>query len=486
MRSDSLQLDAPLRLGEKFPAAFEALLLAVGFVVYWAAIVLLQLAASAQIVCTALFLCGLLYLCWRNFNRGMHPVFLFLGLLLLFQGGGLLGYIFSAGEADPLQITLAEAPFDVSYDVKRITLLLLLLSAAVIYATLRLSGSRLRYEAPKSDELLPFLLLIFLIALPFHFWKNYEYFQYVRSHGGYLAIFRSEEHVSEVGVFVRAMSQLCSSAYIVYFVYERPRVRLALLSLLYIAVSTLELLIGLRGKVLLFFLCLLFLYKLKRGTGFRIRGLIVIAVALAITAQAVVIFRENKTEQFEWWKVPAMFLGAEGVSINETETIIGFYPQFAPYRWSYLHYGVLGLFQSHAEAQEMVPQGEVLADDSGMFLNPTGYALGFGPGGSYLAEGYLYGKAAGVIGESLLSALLLIWLAHSFRGWRIPFAWSAMVGLIYLPREDLMVAIPGILRSWAALALVFAAAGSLAALVRWSRQYGEALSGSETPENLRP
>ena len=485
MPGNPVQFDLP-QWGERFPAGLEALLLCIGFVAYWAAIVLLQLTASTQIVCTAVFLSGLLYLSWRNFQRGMHPVFLFLGLLLLFQSGGLLGYIFSGGDGDPLQIMLAEVPFDVSYVVKRTTLLLLLASALVIYMTVRLSGSQLHYEAPQSDNLLPYLLLIFLVALPSHFWKNYEYFQYVRSHGGYLAIFRSEEHVAEVGVLVRAMSQVCSSAYILYFVYERPRVRLALLSLLYIAVSMLELLIGLRGKVLLFFLCLLFLYKLKRATGFRIRGLIVIGVALAITAQAVVIFRENKSEKLEWWKLPALFLSAEGVSINETETIIAFYPQFSPYRASYLHNGLLGLFQSHAEAQERVPQGQVLADDSGMFLNPTGYELGFGPGGSYLAEGYLYGKAVGVIGESLLIGLVLIWLAKNFRGWKIPFAWSGMVGLIYLPREDLLVAIPGILRSWAALALVLAAASMLASLVRWSREYGQALSGSETAENPHP
>jgi len=61
-----------------------------------------------------------------------------------------------------------------------------------------------------------------------------------------------------------------------------------------------------------------------------------------------------------------------------------------------------------------------------------------------------------------------------------------MVGLIYLPREDLLVAIPGILRSWAALALVLAAASMLASLVRWSREYGQALSGSETAENPHP
>ena len=343
--------------------------------------------------------------------------------------------------------------------------------------------SRLQFEAPRSARLLPFILVIFVIALPFHFWKNYEYFQYVRAHGGYLAIFRSEEHVAEIGFLVRAMSQVCSSAFLVYFVYERPRPRLALLSMLYIGVSLLELLIGLRGKVLLFFICLLFLYKLKRGTGFRMKGLIILGVSLALAAQAVEIFRENKDEKVEWWKVPAIFLSVEGVSLNQTETIVAYYSQFAPYRWSYLQFALAGLYQSQPEVQSQVPQGKVLANDSGMFLNPTGFALGFGTGGSYLAEGYLYGKAFGVIGESLLVAFLLIFAARNFRDWRTPYAWSLMVGIIYLPREDLLVAVPGILRAWAGTALVFAAAWFVAAVAQWSRRYAEGLAPHEASDS---
>lgn len=462
----------------------EALVLAAAFVSYVIMVLALHVSAGEMMVCTAGGLCGLLYLSWRNFQQGMHPVFLFLGLLLLFQGGGLLAYIFSGGDSDPMQIMLAEVPFDVSYDVKRTTLVLLLLSGICIYLTGRLSRSHLVFEPPRSLRLLPYVLFIFLIALPFHFWKNYEYFEYVRSHGGYLAIFRSEEHVAEVGFLVRAMSEVCSAAFLVYFVYERPRLRLAVLSFLYIVVSMLELLIGLRGKVLLFFICLLFLYKLKRGTGFRMRGLVVLLVALTITSQAVEIFRENKqTEKLKVSDAPALFLAAEGVSLNQTEAVIAFYPQFAPYRWSYVKYAIEGLFASHAQAQAATPQGEVLANDSGMFLNRSGFQLGFGTGGSYLAEGYLYGKAFGVIGESLLIGLFLVILARNFRDWRTPYAWSLMLGIIYLPREDLMVTLPGVLRSWAGIVLVFCVAWVLAVAVSWARSYGPtfAPNGAHTP-----
>lgn len=464
----------------------EALVLTAGFAIYAILVFALRPTAETQIVCTAMFLCGLVFLSWRKFQLGMHPAFLFLGLLLLFQGGALLGFIFSGGDSDPLKIMLAAVPFDVSYDVKRTTLFLLLLSALCIYLAIRLSGSRLSYEAPRSMRLLPYILLIFVVALPFHFWKNYEYFDYVRSHGGYLAIFRSEEHVAEVGFLVRAMSTVCSSAFLVYFVYERPRLRLALLSLLYIGVSMLELLIGLRGKVLLFFICLLFLYKLKRGTGFRMRGLIVLSIVLAFTAQAVEIFRENKADQIELWKAPAIFFSAEGVSINQTEAVIAFYPQFAPYRWAYLKHAFAGIYQSQAEVQSAAPQGEVLANDSGMFLNKSGFDLGFGTGGSYLAESYLYGKALGVVGESLLIAALLILLARNFRDWRTPYAWSMMLGLIYLPREDLMIAMPGVLRTWAGISLVFVAALILAALVDWSKSYGAAMAADHRPKTAEP
>lgn len=447
-----------LRAQERDLRLAEALGLSLAFVVYTICVQVFRMSITPQIIITVVFLGVLIALSWINFRKGMHPLFLFLGLLALFQAGGLLAYIFSGNTGEPLMIYPAEIPFEVPQRVQSETLLLIILSALLIYLVPRLADSQVEYEAPANERLLPILVAIILVCLPFHFWKNYEYLLYVRAHGGYLAIFRSDEHIAEVGLAVRVISQLCSAAFVVYFVYERPGRRMFFISLAYFAISVVELLIGLRGKVMLLFVCFLFLWKLKRHTGFGLRGLILLGLVLAAVAQSVAIFRENKAQSLNAMDLPAMFLSGEGVSLGVTEAAIAFRPQFSPYRLAYLVHGVRSIFQSEATPQAISPQGQVLDNDTSMFLNRSGFVLGYGTGGSYLAEGYIFGGVVGVIIESLLVAWLLIWIARYLSGWAAPFAWSVMTSVVYLPRANFITLLSVIAHSCIGIAIVFAIA----------------------------
>jgi hypothetical protein len=439
----------------------EAVGLTLLLALYALVVIGFKVATGPQIVFTISFLSLLLALSWLNFRQGMHPVFLFMGLLVLFQGGGLIAYVLSGGTSDPLLIYLAETPFNVSAAAESQTLFLLLISALAIYLPVRLSSSQVEYSPPADTRLLPFLVLILVVCLPFHFWKNYEYFLYVRSHGGYMAIFRSDEHIAEVGFLVRALSQLCSSAFVVYFVYERPGRRMFWLSAVYFAISIVELLIGLRGKVMLLFVCFLFLWNLKRRKGFPLKALAVLALSLSVVAQMSAWFREKKSDTVDAAKIPSLFFSSQGVSLNLTEAVVVFYPQFVQYRWNYVLNGVRSVFQAQALPQAMSPQGEVFDNDTSMFLNREGFSLGFGTGGSYIAEGYLFGKSVGVVGESLLIAALLIVIARNFTSWRTAYVWTVMLSVVYLPRANLTTVLAVIVHSCAGIAAVFLLAFSL-------------------------
>jgi hypothetical protein len=92
-----------------------------------------------------------------------------------------------------------------------------------------------------------------------------------------------------------------------------------------------------------------------------------------------------------------------------------------------------------------------------MYLNPTGLALGFGTGGSYLAEGYVFGAALGVILESLLIALALIVIARNLTGWRAPYAWTVMLSVLYLPRANLTTSLSSVVHACVGVFAVFTA-----------------------------
>jgi len=402
---------------------------------------------------TAGLLLLLLVLSWARFDQGMHPVFLFLALLSLFQGGRLLAFCLPGLSFNPMSIDLATQPFDILQQQQRLALFALALSAVCIYLPSRLFNLRLQFRAPETG-LVPYLLVIFLACFPFHVFKNYEYLMFVRSHGGYLAIFQSQEHLDQAGLAVRVLSQLCSASFFAYFAMERPRLRLWIVTAAYCSVSVVELLIGLRGKVLLTLLGLLFLAKMKRGTRFRPLGLISVALVVSVLAQAAAIFRESKRADTTILDAPQALLRSQGVSIGVLESAIAYRDQFSKHNLSYLAHNLTLAFNEQDPKNE--PLGRVFDDDLSYFLNPSGFRLGFGTGGSYLAEAWLFAGFAGIVLESLAIASLLGWCARNFGGMALPFVWTLTVALLYLPRQDLGVALGGAAKGCIGIAFAMA------------------------------
>ena len=141
-------------------------------------------------VLTVLLLSSLIVLAWKRFDQGRHPCFLFLCVLMFFQGGRLLAYCFGA-ETEPLRITvMVSRPFNVSRDEAGIVLLCLVLSAICIYAPCRWNY---RWISPPADaevrHYLPYLYFVFFTTLPIQLFKNYSYYQYAQAHGGYTFLF---------------------------------------------------------------------------------------------------------------------------------------------------------------------------------------------------------------------------------------------------------------------------------------------------------
>lgn len=148
------------------------------------------LTPTGAVVLVALLLVSLVGLSWKRFDRGRHPCFLFLCMLLLLQGGRLLTYCLGS-EPNPLRVRVqAYYPFDLSREEGGIVLLCLALSAICIYAPCRWNYQRIQ---PPADgpvrRYLPYLYLLFYATLPIQLFKNYRYYEYVQQHGGYLSFF---------------------------------------------------------------------------------------------------------------------------------------------------------------------------------------------------------------------------------------------------------------------------------------------------------
>ena len=409
----------------------------------------------AQIGTTVAILLVILFLCWRNMGRGLHPLFFFFGLLLLFQGGRLLVSVVQP-DFDPMQVVLATTePFDVSIRAQRLTLFAIVLSAAAVFGVVRALASQIHFTDPPATYLTPYLELIFWTTFPFHLWKNYQYFSFARANGGYLAIYlHHAELLASAGFPARVLSAVCSAAFVVCICYERSRRRFAWLCIAYLGASTMELLLGLRGKVLMLVLCLWFLRKLKTGGKLRFGTLAALALALIIISQSAAAFRERLDNSFSPWRLPAIFLSQQGMSMQVTETTVAFYSQFSPHRLTYLVHDLL----VPVMAEETGELGQYLDEDIGWFLSPEAARAGYGPGGSYLAEAYALGRLPGVFLESVIVGLLLAWMARSFRGTWTPFVFTMMLFLLYIPRDFLGAALSRTVLNWVLISGILALA----------------------------
>lgn len=410
------------------------------------------LTTEQHAVIVTVCLMGLLLMTWLRFHRGMHPVWLFLGMLLLFQGGRMVAMMMGI-EGDPYLIDLqSPIPFTLTTEANLTATWLLLLSGVAIYIPCSLSYRESSFEAPAGRDVTLALLMLFLATFPFHIYKNLQYLSYIRSHGGYLAIYTDGgAHLEAAGSLARVLSQVCSSAFLLYFVYEQRKRRLLAVCIAYFAVTVVELLIGLRGKAFLLLFTFLFLYKKKQGSHFQGVPLAILVTALGAVAQLVAGFREMRESAAA---SPAVFLWAQGVSFQVTAVAVGFRHLFSPHGLDYILNQIPLVFVP----QDRFGEGQLFGIDLSNFLNAEAMRLGFGTGSTYLAEAYVVGGIPGVGIASALIGMLLSRLHLALRGGSCAFAMVAMTNLIYMPRSGMIEPFAATFKSWMSLAATLLAA----------------------------
>jgi hypothetical protein len=381
-------------------------------------------------IATAL-LVGVFVRSWLTFDRGRHPCFLFLGMLLVFQGGRLLAHVLGAFD-DPMRIDVAvSVPIHISTPAAELTLLVLVLSAIFVYAPCHFGYQSVVLE-PRQSSWLPALYTLVALTLPFALYKNWSYLSYIRTHGGYLAVYIDNADVlKSAGSLVRLVSLISSTALTSLYVLEHRKARLRWILAVYLAVSTMDLLIGFRGKFFSQILGLWYIHKLKSGKGFKVLPLAISAISISLVAVLIAGFRGDLGAQL---LSPLSFLAVQGVSLNVTESAVAFSSLFSRYGLSYLLWG----FSSGVVS---VPSGvphRLWTNDLTMYLNPTAASLGFGTASTYLAELYLFGGLATVVIGSIAIGYTLHFL-HKMSARLTGAILLAVVlpPIIYLPRLEL-------------------------------------------------
>lgn len=405
----------------------------------------------------------LLALAWRRFGGGRHPCFLFLGMLILFQLGRLIGYAFGATQ-DPFAVEVQTViPIHVSPAASELTLLIVLLSAICIYATCAWNVRPATLLPGWEQSWLPACYILLALAFPFVLYKNYVYLQFIRIHGGYLAIFTDSQAIAEsAGGLVRLMSLVAYNVFILVFLIERRRTPLIFVTAAYLSTSVLELAIGLRGKVFLFLLTLWFLRNLKTGRGFRLVTLGMVGLAASMGAVAISGFREMRTTAMVG---PAGFVAGQGISMGVTQVAIQYRPLFTPHVPTYAKNEVLQAFYPGSH----FGQGEIFDNDISVFLNAAAFKAGFGTGSSYLAEAWIVGQSAAVSLFSVLIASILIGLAlrwlHAISSHFLGAVVVAILlpGVIYLPRAQILSPIAAGLKNGIVFVLIVPALWA----IRW-------------------
>jgi oligosaccharide repeat unit polymerase len=399
------------------------------------------LSPNGAAVLTVLLLATLMVFAWKRFHQGRHPCFLFLCVLMFFQGGRLLAYCFGA-DAEPLKIRVtASSPFNLSRDEAGLVLLCVVLSAICIYAP---GCWKYRPLQPPADlpatRFLPYLYLLFYAALPIQLFKNYRYFEYIQQHGGYVSIFLNHSGLAaSVPLFVRAVSLISFPSFVAIFVIERRKKFLYLTTALYFATSSLVLLWGSRAAIFGLVLALWYVARIKSTKKARVVLLAVMVLGLVLGADVIQNLREDPDSTSGYSFTPLQFLVLNGSSIEVTAVAVKYRQIFAPHAGTYLWHELQSAFVASDTGNYF--RGKSLAVDVSVFLNPAGFAMGYGTGGSYIGEAYVIGGLVGVIVISLLVGYGLHRL-HRFSGSTLSLFVVAMI----LP--DIMIMPRGALLDW--------------------------------------
>jgi hypothetical protein len=414
------------------------------------AIQLNWIALGAAVWLSGCLLMGILLLAWKRFDGGRHPCFLFLAMLTIFQGGRLIGYMFGVLN-DPFQIVVQTAvPLDVSEASSAITLLLITLSAICVYLPCRWRFQPITLDASHAQKWLPVAYYLLIVTFPFLIYKNYLYFTFIRSHGGYFAVFTdSEAIVNAAGTLIRGVSYLAYNLFLIVFVLERRPRYLTPVTILFLGSSVLELLLGFRGKVFLLLITLWYVSNVKRGARFRLLPLAMSVTALSLLAVLIAGFRENSAETM---LTPIAFISSQGVSIGVTEAAVEYRGIFRRHAVNYLFYSLETIYKPAAQFTE----GQLFDNDLSMYLNRRAYDYGFGTGSSYLAEAYLAGGAIFTVIVSVGIGLTLRVLHVASKKTVGAVTLILMLpSMIYLPRGELLDPLASGIKSLVSVLLIF-------------------------------
>jgi len=421
-----------------------------------------------------LLMLSLFMAAWKGFDGGRHPCFLFLGMLLVFQFGRLIAHLFGAFP-DPMQIDVATpVPFQISTSAAEMTLLILVLSAICIYAPCRFGYRPEIFRQSSEVRWLPALYVLILITLPFALYKNWVYFSYIRAHGGYLAVYtENAEILQSAGSVVRSIALVSSTALLTAYVFERKSKRILWILILYIALSTLDLLIGFRGKFFSQALGLWYIHKLKTGSRFNLAPMVSAATAVCVLAVVVAGFRENQGVEL---LNPFSFLAQQGASLNVTEAAVAFHQFFGRFGVNYVWYGFL--YDITGVPVELHHQ--LWTNDLTNFLNPAATEMGFGTASAYIAELYLLGGIVAVFLGSLAIGFTLKAIHRaSQHNWGAVLTAFALPSLIYLPRLELLGPVAAVVRAMIGFVPVVA----FVILFSWAQSFMRLVAHSHVQRN---
>jgi O-antigen polysaccharide polymerase Wzy len=417
---------------------------------------------------------GLLLISWRNFDRGRHPCFLFLGMLLIFQAGRLLGFIFGIIE-QPMRIAVqAPYPISISSQSSEITLLAIILSSVCIYMPCAMSYHPSLLTMERRPTWLGALYIVIGFTVPFAFYKNIAYLIYIRAHGGYIAVFTNNAAVlAQAGLTVRVVALLGPAALIIAYIFETRRPMAQAVFMTYVLLATMGLVIGMRGKFFSEMVTIWYLHNLKYGRGFRLVGLTASGVAASLVATWVAAFREERIISFA---SPIRFLALQGVSMNVTEAAVAFRHTFGRFALNYLFNG----FWNGLRPTVSLEQGHLWTTDLSMFLNPAATRMGYGTASSYLAELFLLaGLPAVVLGSLLIGVALAALHRASSKPWGAVLAGLVLPSLIYLPRLELLDPLAALLKGLVSMAIVY----GLVVICQQSRKMAGWIAPSSYPES---
>lgn len=391
------------------------------------------------IVVSLLVLAALTVLSWIRFDQGRHPCFLFLAVLLLFQGGRFIGYCLGDLD-DPFRVDLMTlTPFGISPMQAGLISLLIVLSAVCIYLVCRWNTHPLPAPAfEPGRRYLPYLYLLFFASLPIQTFKNYAYFHYVQMNGGYSAIFVNHAALAAtVPAFVRAISLISLPSFVAIFVFEQRRWLRWLVTILYFSSAAVILLLGSRMTIFSLILALWYAARIRSQGRVRLIRVAALFLALIFLANLVSVMRTSSNSLISELPGPMFFVEQQGASLEVTTVCVVERKLFSPYRLSYLLHELSSAYVAGGAYNYV--RGNMFDADVSNFLNASAYRWGFGVGGTYIGEAYILGGFVGVILVSILIGLGLRLLYSASRtGIGLFIVVMMLPEILLMPRGDLL------------------------------------------------